>query len=371
MTRIAIIGAGASGLFLTKKLLEHADCQVYVFERCRNVGTKLRASGGGKANLFNEHIDPDGYNHPNAARQLLQQVSPARLRESFEQMGLTLFTDEEGRVYPSSQFSQTVVDLLWEPERENCHAILEHEVKHLENREGKWHIDDFPVAFDHVVLASGTPANMISKNRKEYNRFLDDLSLTVHPFQPSLVGFTIEDYPKFLAGCRTRVIADLWQGDRLIHREAGEVTFKEDGISGIVILNLSAYYNRLPSKENCFLQLNLIYHDEHFNAEAHWQRFHTLKGVLHPKLNALYEQKPFDVNHFRLKISGTYAIDFAQVCHGGIDLQEVNPDFSLKRFPGLYATGEMLDMDGICGGYNLFFAFASALIAYQTITCKP
>lgn len=371
MSRIAIIGAGASGLFLTRKLSEHADCSVYVFERCRSVGTKLRASGGGKANIFNEHIDPEGYNHPEFARQLLRQASPEQLRQEFEQMGLTMIADEEGRVYPSSQFSQTVVDLLWEPERKNCHAILEHEVKRLENRDGKWLIDDFPETFDHVVLASGTPANMIAKNRKNYNGFLDNLGLATHPYEPSLVGFTLADYPKSLAGCRTQVIADLWQGDRLIHREAGEVTFKEDGISGIVILNLSAYYNRLSSKENCFLQLNLIYHDPQFNTEAHLQRFHTLKGVLHPKLNALYEQKPFDVTRLRFAITGTYALDFAQVCHGGIDLQEVNADFSLKRFPGLFATGEILDMDGICGGYNLFFAFASALIVYQTIIPKP
>lgn len=367
MNNIAIIGAGASGLLLSKLLSGNDSTHLHVFEKNKSVGTKLRASGGGKANLFNDHILPESYNHPDFAAQLLQQVDPAKLRNVFENIGLALVSDEEGRVYPASQFSQTVVDLLWEPEKSNVHALTEHEVQHLIPQGKQWHIDDYPTLFDQIVIATGSPANMTTQNRKGYNHFLTELQLKWNPLQPSLVGFTLDNYPRSLSGCRTRVVADLWQNDNLIHREAGEVTFKDDGISGIVILNMSAYYNRLSSKDNCYIQLNLVPYDSQFDQTVYLKRFHSLKGVLHPKLNALFERQPFDVRTFRFPISGTYPLDFAQVCHGGIDLSEITPNFALKRYPGLYVTGELLDMDGVCGGYNLFFAFASACVVAQTL----
>ncbi len=367
MKNIAIIGAGASGLLLSRILSDNAAVQVYVFDKCKHVGTKLRASGGGKANIFNTDVTPDCYNRPDFIARLLQKVTPEDLRRTFEQMGMPVIADEEGRAYPATQFSQTVVDVLWTPERSNVHPALEYEVRNIVSDKGKWQIDDLPTAFDHIVIATGTPANMIPKNRQQYNSFLMPLDLKWHALQPSLVGFKIAHYPKKLSGCRTKVIAALYQDNRLIHREAGEVTFKDDGISGIVILNLSAYYNRLPNKANCRIELNLMYHNEQFDVAEYLQKFGSLKGILHPKLNELYEQHPFDVKKMKLEIAGPYDLAFAQVCHGGIDLSEVDEDFSLKRYPGISVTGELLDIDGLCGGYNLFFAFASAMIVARKI----
>lgn len=367
MKNIAIIGAGASGLLLTKILSDDPSLQVYVFEKCKNVGTKLRASGGGKANIFNTDVTPDCYNHPDFITRLLQKVTPEDLRRTFEQMGMPVIADEEGRAYPATQFSQTVVDVLWSPERSNIHATLEYEVRDIVPHKGKWRIDNLQTAFDHIIVATGTPANMIPKNRQLYNSFLTPFNLKFQPWLPSLVGFKIAHYPKKLSGCRTKVIAALYQGDQLIHREAGEVIFKDDGLSGIVILNLSAYYQRLPNKTGCHIELNLMYHNEQFDVTAHIQKFGTLKGILHPKLNELYEQHPFDVKKMKLEIAEPYDLAFAQVCHGGIDLSEVDEDFSLKRYPGISVTGELLDIDGLCGGYNLFFAFASAMIVARKI----
>lgn len=371
MRNIAIIGAGSSGLLLSRILSDDPSVQVYVFEKCKNVGTKLRASGGGKANIFNTNVTPDCYNHPDFIQKLLQKVTPADLQQAFEQMGMPVVADEEGRVYPATQFSQTVVDVLWTPERCNVHPALAYEVRHVVPANGKWRVDDCPTVFDNVIFATGTPANMIPQNRLQYNRFLTSFNLNTLPLQPSLVGFKIARYPKKLSGCRVKVIAALYQGSRLIHREAGEVTFKDDGISGIVILNMSAYYQRLTNRSNCHLALNLMYHNEQFDVAVHLQKYGTLKGILHPKLNELYEQHPFDVKNFKLEIEEPYDLAFAQVCHGGIDLGEVNEDFSLKRYPGIFVTGELLDIDGLCGGYNLFFAFASAMVVAKALTTFP
>ena len=365
---IAIIGAGASGLFLSKELSEHPKLQVTVFEKNRQVGAKLRASGGGKANIFNRDVRPKHYNQPDFIEELLRQYSPEQLENQFAKWGLVTITDEEGRVYPASQFSQTVVDVLTEYPNKNVQLETNYDIQHIEYKNRKWTINDYPTPFDILVLASGSPAGMIPKNQRGYNGYLDSLSLKINSLQPSLAGFLLEDYPTSLSGCRTKAIVSLYQNKKLIHKESGEITFKDDGVSGIVIMNLSAYYRRLPSTKNCRLEINLTYWDEDFDINKYLKQNQSVTGLLHPKLAALYQQKPFNIHCLTFQITDTYALDTAQVAHGGIALSEIDCNFAAKRYKSLYILGEMLDVDGVCGGYNLFFAFASAAVVGKVIT---
>ena len=365
---IAVIGAGASGLFLAKKLSESPNVEVTLFEKNRQVGAKLRASGGGKANIFNRDVRPEHYNAPDFVEKLLQLYSPKQLEQQFANWGLVTVSDEEGRVYPASQFSQTVVDVLADFASDHVHIETEYNIQHIEYQRNKWQIDDYPTLFDTLVLASGSPAGMIPKNQRGYNHYLQDLPLKVNSLQPSLAGFLLEDYPKSLSGCRTKAMVSLYQGNKLIHKESGEITFKDDGVSGIVIMNLSAYYRRLSSQKNCRLEINLTYWDEAFDTGTYLRNNQNVTGLLHPKLAVLYQQKPFDIHRLTFQIADTYALDTAQVCHGGIDLSEIDPHFKARNAQNLYLLGEILDVDGVCGGYNLFFAFASAAIAAASLT---
>ena len=365
---IAIIGAGASGLFLAKKLSVSPNMDVTVFEKNRQVGAKLRASGGGKANIFNRDVRPEHYNQPEFIAELLQHYSPEQLGNQFAQWGLVTISDEEGRVYPASQFSQTMVDVLTDFPNENVRLETNYDTQHIEYENRKWRINDYPTLFDILVLASGSPAGMISKNQRGYNSYLDGLSLKINPLQPSLAGFLLEDYPKSLSGCRTKAIVTLYQGKKLIHKESGEITFKDDGVSGIVIMNMSAFYRWLSSQKNCRLEINLTYWDENFDTKSYLQDNQKVTGLLHPKLATLYQQNPFDIHRLTFQIADTYALDTAQVSHGGIDLSEIDGNFAARKHHNLYILGEMLDVDGVCGGYNLFFAFASAGVAAQSIT---
>ena len=364
---IAIIGAGASGLFLARKLSENPQLRITVFEKNRQVGAKLRASGGGKANIFNRDIRPEHYNQPEFIAELLQQYSPEQLENQFAAWGLVTIADEEGRVYPASQFSQTVVDVLTTYPSDNVQLITDFNIQHIGYEKNKWKINDLPTPFDTLVLASGSPAGMIPKNQRNYNQYLQDLSLKINPLQPSLSGFILKDYPKSLSGCRTKAIVSLYQGKKLIHKEFGEITFKDDGISGIVIMNLSAHYRRLSSTKNCHLEINLTYWDEHFDISTYLKRNQSVTGLLHPKLAALFKQKPFPIQQFSFPIEDTYPLDTAQVAHGGIDLSEIDNTFAARNHRNLYILGEMLDVDGVCGGYNLFFAFASAGVVVKCI----
>ena len=362
---IAIVGAGASGLFLARKLSESKNVKVTVFEKNRQVGAKLRASGGGKANIFNRDVRPEHYNAPAFMAELLRHYSPEQLDNQFAKWGLVTITDEEGRVYPASQFSQTVVDVLTDFNSDNIYIKTEHNIQHIECKGEKWLIDDESEKFDALVLASGSPAGMIPKNQRGYNSYLQNFSLKINRWQPSLAGFLLDNYPKSLSGCRTKAIVSLYQGKKLIHKESGEITFKDDGVSGIVIMNLSAFYRRLSSQKNCRLEINLTYWDENFDTKAYLQDNQKVTGLLHPKLATLYQQKPFDIHRLTFQIADTYTLDTAQVSHGGIDLSEINNHFAARNHHNLYILGEMLDVDGVCGGYNLFFAFASAAIAAE------
>lgn len=367
MKKIAIIGAGAAGLFAAKMLSADIHLSITVFEKAQKVATKLRASGGGRANLMNTHIDGSSYNHPDFIDNLLEKVDYEVIKHEFEKMGLRFSIDEEGRVYPATLFSQTVIDVLFHNLGDNVQIITDFEVKKLQKTKGKWQINNEKTLYDAILMASGSPAGMIAKNRQSYNGYLSDLKLIEKNTVPSLVGFKLKKYPKELSGCRARAAVTLWQNGKAVYTETGEVMFKDDGISGIVVLNVSAYYNRLKTKENCSLSLNFLFDDDHLDVSAYLKKFGDFSGLLHPKLNRLYQKKPFNLRNFQMEIASVYDMEFAQVCHGGIALEEVDDTFALRRHPHLYAVGEMLDIDGICGGYNLFFAFASAYCASKAI----
>lgn len=364
---IAIIGAGASGLFLAKKLSESTQNQIFLFEKNAKIATKLKASGGGKANILNANIKAQHFNNQAFMEDFLQKINFPTLHHEFEKMGLAMTIDDEQRVFPATYFSQTVLDILLAHLSKNVQIFTNFEVQKVQKRGDFWQINDFEPLFEKVVFATGSPANCAPKNRQHYNAYLADFQLRSEALAPSLVGFKIKNYPKSLFGCRAQVIASLYQRNKLIFRELGEVTFKEDGISGIVILNCSAHYNRLKEKKNCTISLNFCYENEDFDVAEYWQKHHSFCGLLHPKLWALYQRQPFDIQHFTLEIDAPYDLSFAQVAHGGVALSEVDENLQLRRYKNLYMMGEMLDIDGVCGGYNLFFAFASALRVAQSI----
>lgn len=363
--KIAVIGAGAAGLFLTKMLATKADTEIHIFEKNSKPGFKIKASGGGKANILNTQISGECYNNRAFIANLLSRVNYETIWNAFEEMGLRMSIDEENRVYPTTFFSQTVLDILLANLPDNVHFNYDFRVDSIKKFNNIYYINDYSVGFDKVVLASGSPAGMIAKNRSHINDYLTDFKIQRREFEPSLVGFKIIKYPKMLSGCRCKAICSLMQNGKLIHREKGEVTFKDDGISGIVILNLSAYYNRLKDKKGCTVNLNFLYDEEDYDLKKHWTKHHSFAGLLHPKLNQLYEQNPFNIKDFRMEIASTYEAEFAQVCSGGISVEEINSNFELKKYHNIYAIGEMLDIDGICGGYNLFFAWASAWVVAE------
>ena len=162
---------------------------------------------------------------------------------------------------------------------------------------------------------------------------------------------------KVMSGARAKCHATLLQNQEIIHEEDGEVIFKDNGISGIVIMNLSGYYQHLKSKANVVVKLDFSYGKDYKSYES----------VIQPKILSYLKENQINIHSLYIPVSGVYDYEFAQVCTGGIDLSMLNDDLSLKNDKNIYAMGEVLDVDAICGGYNLLFAFSSSLYVFKEI----
>ena len=145
----------------------------------------------------------------------------------------------------------------------------------------------------------------------------------------------------------------MYQDNKVIYQEDGEVLFKDDGLSGIVILNISSRINRLNNLKNVQIVLDLAPSYKEIKKEKY-------EEYVSPKVAEYLLMNNLDIHHLAFSFKAFYDYQIAEVSHGGLALEEVTDSLESKKEKGLYFTGELLDIDGMCGGYNLMFAFASA-----------
>lgn len=352
--KVAIIGGGACGLALAK-VLSNNKIEYELFEKGL-VGRKILASGNGKANIGNLNIDTNFYNNDFGYSIVKDYYD--RLMSFYKEIGLFTKCDSEGRIYPFSESSLTVLNCLLK----NKKSIIENfPVNSISKINNKFYINDVRGPFDYVVLATGSIASFIKKKQEGFNSYLSNFNFKAKEGFPSLVGFKLNCDFKRLNGVRIKCRASLLQNNKKIYSEAGEVILKSDGISGICILNLSSVYARLTDKSNVAISLDIL---DGYAVDIKCKD--ELEGLIHPKLYEYFKDYSLTsinsmLKDFRFNVLGVYDYEFAQVVCGGIDLSEVNQNLSLVKDNRIFIGGEMLDVDGMCGGYNLMFAFCCAL----------
>lgn len=351
--KVAIIGGGACGLVLANQL-EEAGIDYELFEKSL-CGRKILASGNGRANIGNTHLDDDCYNQP-FAYELVKNYYD-KLMAFYQKINLTIKCDSEGRIYPYSESSLTVFQCLL---RKKLKIVENMPIERISRINHQYYLNDVRGPFDRIVLASGSMASFTPKKQEGFLSYLDSFDLTIKPLKPSLVGFQCYANWGRISGVRVKCRAKLYHNEELIHAEDGEVIFKKDGLSGICIMNLSSYYQRLSEKNNCFIHLDLI-PDLKLSSINQEQ----LMGILPPKLYEYVLSQTKDylsyIKDFKAEIKEPYDFEFAQVVSGGIALDEIDEHLALKNNPHIYVGGELLDVDGVCGGYNLMFAFSCGL----------
>ena len=346
---ICIIGGGASGLAAAATLSSHFD--TVLLEKNRILGRKIMATGGGRCNITNTacaHCD--------------------LTLEFFKSLGMELYHDSEGRYYPYSNQARDVVRVLEDAaEKKGVEVILESGVTKIQKKSEGFRIVAGKSSFSAktVILACGgkaAPALGTTGDGYGLARSLGHETTTIYPI---LTGIECGDL-KDLKGVRARGTVRLFREEKLLAEETGEIQFTEDGISGICVMNLTMYITAekgMPvrkSLQRYHLELDLA---PDFS-QAEMQQRATSFGILSYALSRRVSLEK--IKGWKLPVCGVKGWKNAQCTAGGIRLDEVDlATMESRLVPGLYLTGELLDIQGKCGGFNLQNAWETGIRAAE------
>ena len=398
MNTVVVIGGGASGMIAALTAAENPENRVLVLERQQRLGRKLLATGNGRCNLTNTQAGPAHYHghDPDFAVPALSRFGPADTLRFFEDLGLLTATEEGGRVYPLSNTANSVLDVLrFALDRAAVEQRTACSVRMLERRGNSGYTvlsDEGAILADKLIVACGGAAGAKLGGVSDGYELLKPLGHKRTALYPALVQIrTSPEYPRALKGIRVQTALHLMDGSTLIAESRGELQFTENGISGPAAFDISRAAAS-ESKELCvhcdFLSLPpetveaLLQKRRSLFASLPASEF--LTGMLHNRLGRmLVRYSGLDGNapvsslrdrdlarlaqactDFQLKVTGTEGFENAQVTAGGIKTSGFNPQTLESWFcPGLFVCGELLDVDGDCGGYNLQWAWASGRLA--------
>lgn len=394
-----VIGAGASGMMAAINAKE-AGHDVRILERMNKIGKKILATGNGKCNLTNTKIDETSFRSTNKAFPYtsLKKFGVDMTMKFFDDLGMPL-RDKNGYIYPHSEQAVTVVDIL----QSKLHHLsipidVDTEVTKLQKSKHGFSIQTSNGEYkaDICVLATGGKAHMeLGSNGSGY-KLAKQLGHSIIPTVPALTALIAsKGIFKEWAGIRVQGEVTIFTDGKQLAKAAGEVQLTNYGISGIPTFEVSRFAARalLEGKQ---VTANLNFMPDHTREEMlshltsiiHRCSYKNIQGVLqgmfHKKLvGGLIERMNFNpympassmdrqdiekavdiIQNYQIKIDGTNPFEQAQVTCGGVSTKEVNPEtMESKIVSGLYLTGELLDVDGTCGGYNLQWAWTTGRLA--------
>ena len=385
MEKVAIIGGGASALMCACQIKNKS---VVIFEAAEKYGKKILATGNGRCNLTNLNMNSCSYNQN--LNKYFSRFSANETIQFFNNIGLVTYADEEKRVYPISNTATSVLSVLKNAidYMQNVKIETEKKVVDIFYDKNKYIVklaDNTTQSFDKVVVASGNQTNL-----SMFNKF----GIKYKTFVPSLCSIKTQKH-KALAGVRVANVRVCCKIQNNEFNQIGEVLFKDDGISGIVIFNLSTNMARINNFNNHKIYLDFLPNmEKHQLVEMLNKRIEKLKhlkveefltGMFHKQLNyeilkrskinmestiKCLKTSEIDaicenIKHFELISCGNH--DNNQVVSGGILLTELNNNLQSIKQPNLYFIGEIIDVDGDCGGYNLQWAWTSGYIVGNNI----
>ena len=375
---VIILGAGASGMMCASTIKRK---KVAVVDQAKNAAKKIMVTGNGRCNLGNNSISSKFYNRN--IDSFLKQFSEIETAKFFSDLGLVTYVDDEGRIYPISNSAKSVMDIL-EYGARKASFFLGERIKNIK-REGTSFVVNLEtkiITSPKIVVATGGGSDEILKM----------LKVPYKEFVPSLVSLKSKQ-TRDLNGTRvSNVLVKATNAFGKTRSEKGEVLFRENGLSGIVIFNLSTLYARsgrfegkveidlLPDLSEQTLKDILR---KRKSLEARLDKFFV--GMFANSVaNEIFKQSKLNTNapcatlkeneililantikNLQFNVCG--ALDNNQVFSGGVPLEDLDENLMHKNLQGVYFVGEICDVDGVCGGYNLQWAWTSGHIVGEEI----
>lgn len=400
MKKVVVVGGGAAGLMAAIAAAKQG-AKVTLLEKNKQVGKKILVTGNGRCNLTNRDQSPDHYRsaEPDFAAQVLSRVGMQDILKKFTEFGI--FTkNRNGYLYPYSDQAASVAEVLrLEAEHRGVKLALNTEAQAITWEENSFRVqtEGWSYPADAVILTCGSKAAPETGSDGGGYRLAESLGHRIIKPLPALVQLRCkEKFYEKLAGVRMDARVELYTEERLLASDQGEVQFTKNGISGIPVFQVSRYAVRAldaGKKVRAVLNLMPMFDEAQFltflkdraekNSYKTGEQF--LTGLFPAKTSACVlersglgksRKKAGDwtdaefakltrtVTQFETEITGSGDFTQAQVCSGGADTREVNPDtMESRKVPGLYLAGELLDVDGACGGYNLQWAWSSGWLA--------
>lgn len=406
MIKVAIIGGGASGLFSAITALSSGkNIKVTIFEQLNRVGKKLLATGNGRCNITNENAckiinnKPVHYygEHSEFAVYALNKFTNKSLIDFLYKNGLIL-KKENDKFYPYSEQASTVLDFLrLKCEMLGVEMITNTKINSIIKSKNQFLINN--QCFDKVIVACGGKSSPHLGSDGSGYKLLEDLCHKKTQLFPAITQIkTQNDLIKQLKGIKADALCSIYVKEKLIRKEFGQVLFADYGLSGPPIFQLSGIAAK-NYQNDCYISLDLMsdkdiseienmiknvidnpftypltaenlltlllnkrlgqvvlkYCDKRMNEDVYSFSNNDIKNIAH------------SIKNFKLKVTGVSGFQNAQVTAGGIKTNDFNDKtMESKLVDGLYACGEILDITGDCGGFNLQWAFSSGYIAAKS-----
>ena len=393
--KIGIIGAGASGMAAALAAAENPEVEVLVLERQSRVGRKLLATGNGRCNLTNLHALEGGYHgeSPDFSKEALTRFSPEETLAWFRSLGLYTVAEPSGRVYPYSDQANSVVDVLrLAMDKPNITLVTGFTVEKIRREPEGFTLssrEDSYFCHKVIVACGGLAGSKLGGTMSGY-QLLGKLGHRSTRLRPALVQIKcgwggVVGLKGVRANCHVKIFRD----EALFAQSTGELQFTEMGLSGPVIFEISrdvcfgkgdweARLDFLPEMSPVELEAMLLE-----RKQRNFPMEELLTGILHNRLGRVLTkaagiggrqagdltreeiaQVCRTVKAFAIPLTEPLGMDSAQVTAGGVLTENFDPQTMESRLvPGLYACGEVLDVDGDCGGYNLQWAWSSGRTA--------
>ena len=399
--KIIVVGGGCSGVVAAINA-KNKDNEVVILERNNTLLKKLLLTGNGRCNYFNETYSIDNYhsNNIDLVNDFISDKNITMSKEFFDNLGIVPKI-KNGYYYPYSNQAVSIKDILAnEVNRLGIKVIYDTYVEDIE-KEDKFIIktNNEEYICDKLILSTGSFAYPKTGSDGHGYSILEKLGHTIIKPVPALVQLNANSkYLKDWDGVRSDVYLELFEDGEYLTKEEGEIQFTNYGISGICTFNLSHFISRgLEENKKYVVKINFVpfiktlispWLYEYANKNKEKDIYELLEGFLNKKLipiilkeSNIKSSKKYDeltkeekvklinsLRHFKVEITSTKGFDSSQVCNGGVSLDEVNINtMESKIVKDLYIIGELLDINGNCGGYNLTECWISGILSGKSI----